>query len=322
MVTMPHKSKPASEDKDLRLLFVEDDPRDVKLVTQILKQTGHRLALDAVDQPALLRERLELGDYDIVICDFNLKGWTAIDALEIVKESGKDIPLVVLSGSLGDEAAVECIKRGAADYVLKDRMARLPLAIQRALEAKAARDEQHAAELGLRETAEQYRLLFEGNPNPMWVFDAGNLAILAVNDAAVRHYGYSADEFLKMSLSDLRTAEEVPHFLATLAVVGKQPTSMGATGVLKHRKKSGEMIEVEVAGSPILFHGRSAGLVLANDVTERNSLQAQLFQAQKMESLGRLAGGVAHDLNNLMGVVLGYGELAQDHLDAASPLRK
>ena len=68
------------------MLFVEDDPRDVKLTTQILKKAGYRLALDEVDRPALLRERLELGDYDIVICDFNLKGWTAIDALEIVKE--------------------------------------------------------------------------------------------------------------------------------------------------------------------------------------------------------------------------------------------
>ena len=318
---MPNYGQPAA-DKVLRLLCAEDNPRDLKLITEILKKAGYRLALDAVDESRLFRERLEQGEYDLIICDFDIGDWTAIDALGIVKASGQDVPFVVVSGSMGDEAAVECIKQGATDYVLKDRMTRLPSAIQRALEARTAREEQRKAELALRQSVEQYRLLFEANPIPMWVFDAENLAILAVNEAAVRHYGYSTDEFLKMTLSDLRRPEEVPHFLAKLAGVGKQAVTMGSLGVLKHRKKSGEVIEVEVAGSPTMFHGRPAGFVLINDVTERNSLQAQFLQAQKMESLGRLAGGVAHDLNNLLGVVLGYGELAQDHLDAASPLRK
>ncbi len=318
--------KPASAaskiDKALRVLCVEDNPLDVKLMTENLKKAGYRLTLEAVDKPDLLRARLEQGDYDVVTCDYNLKDWTAIDALEIVKQSGKDVPVVVLSGSLGDEAAVECIKLGATDYVLKDRTARLPVAIQRALEAKADREERRNAELALRQSEEQYRLLFEGNPNPMWVFDAENFAILAVNAAAVRHYGYSPDEFLKMTLRDLPQAEDVPHFLAKLASVGNRIAPMGSVGMFKHRKKNGEMIEVEIAGSPIIFQGRPAGLVLANDVTERNSLQAQFLQAQKMESLGRLAGGVAHDLNNLMGVVLGYGELVLDRLDSGSPLRR
>jgi len=318
---MPNYGQPAA-DKVLRLLCAEDNPRDLKLITEILKKAGYLLELDAVNESRLFRERLEQGEHDLIICDFDIGDWTAIDALGIVKASGKDVPFVVVSGSMGDEAAAECIKHGATDYVLKDRMTRLPSAIQRALEARTAREEQRKAELALRQSVEQYRLLFEANPIPMWVFDAENLAILAVNEAAVRHYGYSTDEFLKMTLSDLRRPEEVPHFLAKLAGVGKQAVTMGSLGVLKHRKKSGEVIEVEVAGSPTMFHGRPAGFVLINDVTERNSLQAQFLQAQKMESLGRLAGGVAHDLNNLLGVVLGYGELAQDHLDPASPLRK
>jgi two-component system cell cycle sensor histidine kinase/response regulator CckA len=315
-----------AEGQPLRMLCADDSPRDVKLMTEVLEGAGYILALDSVDKLDLFRERLEQDDYDIIICDFNLNVWTAFDALEVLRKSGKDVPLVVVSGSLGDEAAVDCIKRGATDYVLKDRMARLPSAIQHALEAKSARDDQRKAESVLRQSAEQYRLLaeqyrllFEGNPNPMWVFDTENLAILAVNEVAIRFYGYSQDEFLRMTMGDLRSPEEVPQLLAGVAGA---TMPIGSSGAFKHLHKSGVVIDVEIASSPIVFQGRSAWLGLVNDVTERNSLQAQFLQAQKMESLGRLAGGVAHDLNNLLGVVLGYGELTQERLDPTSPLHR
>jgi two-component system cell cycle sensor histidine kinase/response regulator CckA len=315
-------NSPTLKDKALRLLYVEDNPLDLALITRILTRAGYLLTVEPVDEPELFRERLGQGDYDLIICDFNLNNWTAIDALEILRDSGKDIPLVVVSGSLGDEAAVECIKRGATDYVLKDRLARLPSAIQHAMEAKSARDEQRRAQSALRQSAEQYQTLFEGNPNPMWVFDAGSKAILAVNDAAVRHYGYSSEEFLKMTISDLWIPEETPRNLSILAALESQANQTGPVDVLKHRKKSGDLIDVEVNGNPLKFEGCSARLLQAVNVTERNSLQAQLLQSQKMESLGSLAGGIAHDLNNLIGVVLGYAEITLGSLAQTSPLRR
>ena len=89
----------------------------------------------------------------MILADFNLRNWTAIDALEILKRSGKDIPLIVVTGSLGDEAAVECIKQGAADFVLKDRPARLPTAVQRALEERRLRGERKTLEGQLQQAA-------------------------------------------------------------------------------------------------------------------------------------------------------------------------
>jgi two-component system cell cycle sensor histidine kinase/response regulator CckA len=315
-------ASPARGDKLLRLLYVEDSPLDVKLAAEVLRRAGYCLTVETVDQAALFRQRLEQGAYDIITCDFNLNSWTAMEALEILKESGKDIPFLLVSGTLADEVAIECIRLGATDYILKDRMARLPLAVQRALEAKAARDERRDADAALRESAEQYRLLFEANPNPMWVSEAVTHAFLAVNDAAVRHYGYSREEFLQMSGLDIRMPGDVPEFLARMETVRAQVIPMGAEGVFKHRKKDGTLIEVETAAGPILFQHRRARLTLMQDVTERNSLQAQLLHGQKMESLGRLAGGVAHDLNNLMGVVTGYSELTLDEIERSSPLRK
>jgi two-component system cell cycle sensor histidine kinase/response regulator CckA len=143
-----------------------------------------------------------------------------------------------------------------------------------------------------------------------------------VNHAAVCNYGYSSEEFLKMAISDLWVPEEVPGNQGTLTALISPASQVGPVDVLRHRKKSGQIIDVEVTGSPLKFHDRSARLHQAVDVTEKNSLQVQLLQSQKMESLGMLAGGVAHDLNNLLGIILGYGEITLGKLDAASELRQ
>jgi two-component system cell cycle sensor histidine kinase/response regulator CckA len=314
-------SKPAHEDQALRLLCVEDNSADRELLTRILKRAGFQVTVDPVDQRELFRERLCQHDYEVIICDFNLNSWTALDALKILHDLGKDIPFIVVTGTLGDEAAVECIKQGATDYVLKDRMARLPSAVRGALEAKAARDEQWNAKAALLRSAEQYRMLFEENPNPMWVFDTGSRAILAVNNAAVLNYGYSSDEFLKMTLRDLWIPEETSGDLRALAALSGQSSQASPVDVLRHRKKNGQIIDVEITGRALRFEDRSALLHQAVDVTERNSLQLQLLQSQKMESRGMLAGGVAHDLNNFLGVMLGWSQLTLEDLDSTSGLR-
>jgi hypothetical protein len=178
------------------------------------------------------------------------------------------------------------------------------------------------AELNLQESEEQYRLLFDSNPQPMWVFDEETLRFLAVNDAAVRHYGYSREEFLGMTVLQIRPPEEIERFESEhrSRVHARAPGS--APGAWKHLRKDGTAIEVEGAASPILFHGRRAWLTLVSDVTSRKSLEAQLAQAQKMETVGRLAGGIAHDFNNLLGVMTGYGELLRRRLAGDERLRK
>jgi hypothetical protein len=172
-----------------------------------------------------------------------------------------------------------------------------------------------------RASEEQYRLLFESNPHPMWVYDEETLAFLAVNDAALRHYGYSRDEFFAMGVLDIQPPEEVPAFnqwYETFMTQREPGRTYQSPHSLRHRKKDGAIIEVDIAANPIVFEGRKAWLLLATDVTEKRSLEAQLLQSQKMESMGRLAGGVAHDFNNLLGIITGYGELLRKKV-AADP---
>ncbi len=134
------------------------------------------------------------------------------------------------------------------------------------------------AEQALRESEERYRLLFENNPQPMWVFDNETLAFLAVNEAACQHYGYTRKEFLAMTIRDIRLAEEVPALLQSLA---SQSDEFHKAGIWRHRKKDGTGIAVEIASHPLLFTGRPAQLVLATDVTERMRAEEALRQSEQ-----------------------------------------
>jgi PAS domain S-box-containing protein len=176
----------------------------------------------------------------------------------------------------------------------------------------------------LRESEERYRLLFESNPQPMWVYDYKTLRFLAVNQAAVRHYGYSKEEFLGMTIKDIHPTDDLP---ALMNLLSKGPSADNAS-IWRHQKKNGTIIEAEVTSHPLVFDGRRAELILANDITERKRLEAallfseeQLRQSQKLEAIGQLAGGVAHDFNNLLTVIGGYSSILLNKFDQDSPFR-
>ena len=168
------------------------------------------------------------------------------------------------------------------------------------------------------ESGEQYRLLFENNPHPMWVYDLETLRFLAVNDAAVAHYGYTREDFQSMTIRDIRPAEDIQRLLENVARV---TTGVDNAGVWRHRKKDGTVISVEITSHTVDFEGRRAELVLIQDVTDRLRLEDQLRQAQKMEAVGLLAGGVSHDFNNVLTAIIGYGNLLQMKLPPGDRLR-
>jgi PAS domain S-box-containing protein len=164
-----------------------------------------------------------------------------------------------------------------------------------------------AAAIETERTAERYRMLFEASPLPMWVYEAETLRFLAVNDAAVRKYGWTRDEFLAMTIKDIRPPEEIPALI--LNTTGGDGFGSPRPDTWRHLTKDGQLLDVEITAGRIEFDGRRAALVLAHDVSEKMQLQRRLNEAEKMEAVGRLAGGVAHDFNNLLTVIGGYAEI-------------
>jgi PAS domain S-box-containing protein len=156
------------------------------------------------------------------------------------------------------------------------------------------------------ELTDKYRVLFDRHPLPMWVFHAESHRFLTVNDAALAHYGYTRDEFLGMTVEQIRPPESIPRLHQVLTVPNRE--IVRSTG-WKHLLKDRTLIDVDVFSHDIQYQHQPARIVVAVDVSQRNAAEEQLRQAHKLESLGQLTGGVAHDFNNILAIILGNLEM-------------
>src|SRR5215467_472109 len=144
-------------------------------------------------------------------------------------------------------------------------------------------------------TEEQYRLLFDCNPLPGWVFDIETLAFLEVNQMAVQHYGYSREEFLAMTLRDIRAPEEIPKLEESMKNL---PPGLKRPSIWTHKKKDGSPIAVEIFNYGVIFRGRPARLVLANDITERQNREEAVKETARLAAFAETASIFSHEVAN------------------------
>jgi len=296
----------------IRILILEDNSTDARLTLRKAKETGLEIAADVVGNSQQFIKYFQSQPYDLVLGDYRLPDWTGLDALRWLKNSGYDTPFILVTGTLGDELAVECMKEGANDYVLKDKLERLPFAIHRALEEHRVRVDRDRAERDLRQSEEQFRSIVKGAPFGICQMDEHGQIRIA-NPALVEMLGYASESELLAVDTVHQIGRGPSEMQRTLAAFENQPSSAGPE--LTWRQKSGKEIFVRLGGTRVrATAGSNAGYnIFVEDVTQQRALERQFQHSQKMEAIGRLAGGVAHDFNNLLMVIGASADFAGQH---------
>jgi two-component system cell cycle sensor histidine kinase/response regulator CckA len=285
----------------IRILVLEDNPSDAKLSLRRIKEAGLEIVADVVSNSRQFIEHYQSNPYHIVLGDYRLPDWTGLDAVRWLRSSGHKTPFILVTGTLGDELAVQCIKEGANDYVLKEKLERLPFAIRRALEEHELREDRDRAERNLRHSEEQFRSIVEGAPFGICQMDE-NGQMLVANPALVTMLGYASETDL-LGMDTLSQLSRDPGDMQK--VLGQfQSEHSPARAELTWRQKGGKEILVRLAGTCVRAAGDKAMCnVFVEDMTQHRALERQFQQAQKMEAVGKLAGGVAHDFNNLLMII-------------------
>src|SRR4051812_6310854 len=226
----------------LRLLMLEDNPSDAKLVQYELRRCGFELDVCLTDSEEEYLARLN-PDLDLVLCDFNLPQFDALRALELLHQSGVDVPFIIVSGTIGEEAAAECIKRGATDYLLKDRLSRLGQAVKLALDQRRLRREKQKAE----EEISRFALIVDAS-NDAIIGQTVEGVINTWNRGAAKIYGYSDQEIIGEPFSRLVPPERTGELTEIHAKVGEGECVENLQSI--HLTREGRPIQVSLTVSP------------------------------------------------------------------------
>ena len=313
----------------LRILHIEDNVRDAELIEATLQQEGLEFELIRVQTMEDLKNTLSSSSFDLILADYNLPSFDGITALRVVKEMFPAIPFILVTGTLGEELAVETLKQGATDFVLKDRLTRLSPAVLRAIKESSERQNRKHAEMALKESEEKYRTLVEQVPAIVYIAEPGLQGrCLYVSPRIESILGFTPDEWTMNSQIRWNQIVSEDRDIA----LSKNVNSEQDPDVSEYRmyKKSGEIIWLR--DESVLKQTRTGGTLvhgLMIDITDvkkaeesKLKLEQELLQVQKIEAVGQLAGGVAHDFNNILMVITSYSELLMLQLDSHDPVLK
>jgi PAS domain S-box-containing protein len=298
----------------IRILLAEDNPDDAVLIQRELRQSGVDVTIRRVDSAAAFRLALDDVNPDIVLTDHSMPQFTAHDALKISRDERPQTPVIVVTGSLDEETAADYIKEGASDYVLKTHLTRLPAALVGALERRRALVSAEAAHKALRSSEAKFAKAFNANPSGMAITTLEG-RLVDVNEAFLRTLGYTRDETIGRTTVEVGlwdSAAERAQVIQDVQAHGRVQTVQ-----IEGRTKEGTSRTLLYSAELIDLDGAPHVLLLTTDITERRQLEEQLRQAGKMEAVGQLAGGVAHDFNNILTAILGYADLLAADLPAA-----
>ncbi|HEY0455799.1 MAG TPA: response regulator, partial [Verrucomicrobiae bacterium] len=282
----------------LTILHIEDVPYDSELVFERLGREGIIADIHRIQTREQLIAALERGGFDIILADFKLPTFDGLAALTIVRERNPDIPFIFLSGTMGEVTAIESLKAGATDYVLKNRLDRLTPAIARALREAKERRQRRVYEETVREQAAWLELTTDA----IVVRDLDE-RIRFCNKGAQQLYGFAATN----TPSPATAYQDIIQEQTAFAHARKTLLEKGEwKGEFNIRSQAGQSAIVSSHWTLLRDAAQQPNSILTidSDITEKRRMESLFIRGQRMESIGRLASGIAHDLNNILAPIL------------------
>lgn len=281
----------------LRVLIIEDSEDDALLMVRQLRKGGYEPVYDLVATAEAMAASLDRQEWDIIIADYNMPHFSGLAALHLMKERGLDLPFIIVSGVIGEETAVEAMRSGAHDYLMKENLTRLIPAIERELREAAMRRDRRRAEEALRESERRFRLLVERAADALFLHDLDG-RLVDVNRQACDSLGYTREELLGMSIMDV--APEVD--IGELGRRWMQVTTHGPVTVEGvHRRKDGAVFPVEVRVGSFETGEKRYLLALARDITDRKRAEEQIRESLREKEI--LLKEIHHRVKNNLQVI-------------------
>jgi PAS domain S-box-containing protein len=326
----------------LNILHLDDDRLDADLIRETLAAQGAVAEMQLVQTECAFRAALLKGNVDLVLSDYSLRGFDGLSALRIVRELKPDLPFIFVSGTGGEEIAIESLKSGATDYVLKERLQRLGLSVQRALSEVAERKTSRRQDEALRNAEAcselRYRRLFESTQDGILILDADSGQIVDVNPYLVEMLGFSKEEFLGKELWEIGPFKDI--VASKLAFAELQRRGYIRYENLPLETREGLVRQVEFVSNS--YQAGESHVIQCNirDITERKlaeegalaelqskthelaSMTQQFWQSSKLATMGELAASVAHELNNPLTTISLHAEIVLDQLAPDDPNRR
>lgn len=268
----PEAMTPAYE--KLKILVIEDNDGDFLLVSEAIEENFPSIIIDKADTFKGAAEK-KMSDYQLILLDLSLPDKSGEPLVREILDMAGRIPVVVLTGYADRNFAVKSIGLGMSDYLIKDELH--PDILSRSIVYSIERKKIFNR---LEQSETRYKELFHLSPLPMWVYDRISLGFLDVNEAAIRSYGYTREEFLAMTIEDIRPEKEKKKLYAALEE-DNMHVGLRNAGAFLHTKKNGEVITVEINSNLINFDGRPGKLILANDVTLKKAYIETIEQQNK-----------------------------------------
>ncbi|HEX2852132.1 MAG TPA: response regulator [Opitutaceae bacterium] len=282
----------------MKILHLEDDAGDAELVRSVVLEEWPDCVIKVVSSRFTFTGELQLGRYDLILADYSVLAFDGMEALALAKKRVPDTPFIFLSGTIGEDRAIEAVRYGADDYVLKDRMKRLLTTIPRVLRDSEERQRRRQAESRVRELAEMLNQAREA----IVITDLEG-HIISWNAGAEHLFGWKSDEALGKTTAELFSQDEHAQFRAAR----EETAAKGSwNGELHVHNRQGNPVVLETRRTLIRDDNGAprAHLSINSDVTDRKRLEEQFLRAQRMENIGLLAAGIAHDLNNVLAPML------------------